>query len=104
MMSNKELKATYLVDSSFLLHLKEEPGGFRYHCFDKKNGSPVGDGMVSWGDMENSMIRGNLACARIMAMDEIELPGIKVSTVSQDMLAHFLDGRRLLRELGEDTD
>jgi len=100
MMDNQKLEATYLVDDNYLLHLREENEGIRYHCFDRRDGSDAGSGLVSWGDMEESTIRSPLACARVLAIQEIGLDGEKVAAVSPDMLSQFPRGRRMLRELG----
>lgn len=101
MMENQKLEATYLVDENYLLHLREENEGFQYHCFDKRDGSDAGNGLVSWGEMEESAIRSPLACARVLAVQDIGLDGEKVAAVSPEMLSQFPRGRRLLRELGK---
>lgn len=101
MMDKKMLEATYLVDDVYLLNLQENRDGFQYHCFDKRDGSEAGSGLVEWTDMGESPVRGVLACACILATQEIGLEGQKVSSVSQDMLSQFPKGRKLLYQLGK---
>lgn len=76
---------TYLVDDGFFLYLTEETGGFRYDCFDKNAVTHIASGEISWEEMNESSIRGVMASARVLAMEETGIAGTKVATVFLDI-------------------
>lgn len=74
-MQQQRLEETYLVDNVYLLHIKEEQDGFRYHCLNKNDGGQTYNGLITWSDIEESPVLSALAAARIEAIQEIGLAG-----------------------------
>lgn len=103
-MSTEKMSATYLVDDSYILHLQEKPEGFDYHCFDLSAPSTVESGQIGWDDMLDSPIKGVLACARVLAIEDIGLEGEKVSKVYMSMLEQFPQGRKLLYQMEKEQE
>ncbi len=83
---NNRMAGTYLVDDVFLLHLNEGTDGFHYDCFDKNTVTHIASGEISWEEMNESPIRGVIASARVLAIEEIGIAGTKVATVPPDLL------------------
>ncbi|MDO4647894.1 MAG: hypothetical protein Q4B26_04525 [Eubacteriales bacterium] len=103
-MSFTKMTATYLVDDSYLLHLKETGDGFEYHCFDQNEKKQIAAGLVEYGVIENSPVAGILPGVRAAVFHEIGIPGEKVATVSQQMLEQFPEGRKLLYQMEKEAD
>lgn len=101
-MSYKKMKATYLVDEKYLLHLQEVEAGFKYQCFDADEKKQMAEGLVEWGTMDNSLIVGILPGVRAVAFDELGIVEEKVATVSQQMLEQFSEGKKLLYQMSKD--
>ena len=74
-------EALYLVDHESYLHLKETvtQTGFAYETFDKATGAAQHTGLITYEEMLENPIRNPLACARVMALQEIGLKGEVVS-------------------------
>ena len=97
MISDKK-EALYLVDNESYLHLKEMKTGFAYEAFDKSTGAAQYTGLITYEDMLENPIRNLLACARVMAIQEI---GFKVALRTLDQIK---DARRAYRKAHrEDT-
>ena len=77
-------EALYLVDHESYLHLKETvtQTGFAYETFDKATGAAQHTGLITYEEMLENPIRNPLACARVMALQEIGLKGEVVSEVT----------------------
>ena len=85
MISDKK-EALYLVDNESYLHLKEMEAGFAYEAFDKSTGAAQYTGLITYEDMLENPIRNPLACARVMAIQEIGFKGEVVSGVARRTL------------------
>lgn len=92
----KQLEEVTLVDEETYLHLKETvtKTGIAYEAYDKKTGTAMGAGLITWEDMLENPIRSPLACARRLAMDEIGLRGEIVSRVALRTLEKVKEARR----------
>lgn len=93
MISDKN-EALYLVDNESYLHLKEMEAGFAYEAFDKATGAAWYTGLITYEDMLENPIRNPLACARVMAIQEIGFKGEVVSGVALRTLDQIKDARR----------
>ena len=103
MISDKK-EALYLVDNESYLHLKEMETGFAYETFDKATGAARYTGLITYEDMLENPIRNPLACARVMAIQEIGFKGEVVSGVALRTLDQIKDARRDYRKAHrEDT-
>ena len=98
MMSEKK-EALYLVDHESYLHLKETvtQTGFAYETFDKATGAAQHTGLITYEEMLENPIRNPLACARVMALQEIGLKGEVVSEVALRTLEQIKEARRAYR-------
>ena len=74
MISDKK-EALYLIDNESYLHLKEMETGFAYEAFDKSTGAAQYTGLITYEDMLENLIRNPIACARVMAIQEIGFKG-----------------------------
>ena len=97
MISDKK-EALYLVDNESYLHLKEMEKGFAYETFDKTTGAVQYTGLITYEDMLENPIRNLLACARVMAIQEIGFKGEVVSGVALRTLDQIKDARRAYRK------
>lgn len=97
MISDKK-EALYLVDNESYLHLKETETGFAYETFDKTTGAAQYTGLITYEDMLENPIRNLLACARVMAIQEIGFKGEVVSGVALRTLNQIKDARRAYRK------
>ena len=97
MISDKK-EALYLVDNESYLHLKEMEAGFAYEAFDKTTGAAQYTGLITYEDMLENPIRNPLACARVMAIQEIGFKGEVVSGVALRTLDQIKDARRAYRK------
>ena len=97
MISDKK-EALYLVDNESYLHLKEMEAGFAYEAFDKSTGAAQYTGLITYEDMLENPIRNPLACARVMAIQEIGFKGEVVSGVALRTLDQIKDARRAYRK------
>lgn len=97
MISDKK-EALYLVDNESYLHLKEMEAGFAYEAFDKATGAARYTGLITYEDMLENPIRNPLACARVMAIQEIGFKGEVVSGVALRTLDQIKDARRAYRK------
>lgn len=99
MMSEKK-EALYLVDHESYLHLKETvtQTGFAYETFDKSTGAAQYTGLITYEEMLDNPIRNPLACARVMALEEIGLKGEVVSEVALRTLDQIKEARRAYRK------
>ena len=86
-MISEKKEALYLVDNESYLHLKEMEAGFAYEAFDKAAGVAQYTGLITYEDMLENPIRNPLACARVMAIQEIGFKGEVVSGVALRTLA-----------------
>ena len=98
MMSEKK-EALYLVDHESYLHLKEAvtQTGFAYETFDKATGAAQHTGLITYEEMLDNPIRNPLACARVMALEEIGLKGEVVSEVALRTLDQIKEARHAYR-------
>lgn len=98
-MMPEKREALYLVDNEAYLHLKEtaDQGGFSYETFDKATGRAGYKGLITYGDMLDSPIRSPLACARVLAIEEIGYDGHVVTEVALRTLEQLKDARRAYR-------
>lgn len=98
-MISKKQEALYLVDNQIYLHLKETTGraGFAYETFDNATGTAEYAGLIPYADMLDNPIRNPLACARVMAIQEIGLDGIVVAGVALRTLERLKDARAAYR-------
>ncbi len=103
-MSYKKMKATYLVDDKYLLHLQETDDGFKYHCFDTKEKRQMAEGLVAWGAMDNSPIAGILPGARAAVFDEVGIAGKVAARVSEEMLEQYPEGKKILNQMSKDQN
>ena len=78
--------------------LKEMETGFAYEAFDKVTGAAQYTGLISYEDMLENPIRNPLACARVMAIQEIGFKGEVVSGVALRTLDQIKDARRAYRK------
>ncbi len=103
-MSFDKKEAVYLVDDTAFLHLKETVPemGFAYEVFDKASGSALYTGLITDQQMEESPIRSPLACARVLAMQEVGLPGEIVSEVALRTLEQIKEAKRAYRKAHRD--
>lgn len=101
MISDKK-EALYLIDNESYLHLKEMETGFAYEAFDKVTGAAQYTGLISYEDMLENPIRNPLACARVMAIQEIGFKGEVVSGVALRTLDQIKDARRAYRKAHRD--
>lgn len=99
MMSEKK-EALYLADHESYLHLKETvtQTGFAYETFDKATGAAQHTGLITYEEMLENPIRNPLACARVMALQEIGLKGEVVSEVALRTLDQIKEARRAYRK------
>lgn len=99
MMSEKK-EALYLVDHESYLHLKETvtQTGFAYETFDKATGAAQHTGLITYEEMLDNPIRNPIACARVMALEEIGLKGEVVSEVALRTLEQIKEARRAYRK------
>ena len=99
MMSEKK-ETLYLVDHESYLHLKETvtQTGFAYETFDKATGAAQHTGLITYEDMLENPIRNPLACARVMALEEIGLKSEVVSEVALRTLDQIKEARRVYRK------
>ena len=97
MISDKK-EELYLVDNESYLHLKETETGFAYETFDKATGAAQYTGLITYEDMLENPIRNPLACARVMAIQEIGFKGEVVSGVALRTLDQIKDARRAYRK------
>lgn len=105
-MNSEKTEALYLVDNESYLHLKETAmqTGFAYETFDKTTGTVQYTGLITYEDMLENSIRNPLACARVMAIQEIGFKGEVVSGVALRTLDQIKDARRSYRKAHrEDT-
>lgn len=93
-------EALYLVDHESYLHLKETvtQTGFAYETFDKATGAAQHTGLITYEEMLENPIRNPLACARVMALQEIGLKGEVVSEVALCTLEQIKEARRAYRK------
>ena len=93
-------EALYLVDHESYLHLKETgtQTGFAYETFDKATGAAQHTGLITYEEMLENPIRNPLACARVMALQEIGLKGEVVSEVALRTLEQIKEARRAYRK------
>ena len=93
-------EALYLVDRESYLHLKETvtQTGFAYETFDKATGAAQHTGLITYEEMLENPIRNPLACARVMALQEIGLKGEVVSEVALRTLEQIKEARRAYRK------
>ena len=82
----EQLEELTLINNSYHLHLKENAQGFQYVFYDKENNERVCDGVFSWSDLEDSLIKNPLAAARHYAITDI---GITANTVVKESLCEF---------------
>ena len=101
MISDKK-EALYLIDNESYLHLKEMETGFAYEAFDKAAGAARYTGLITYEDMLENPIRNPLACARVMAIQEIGFKGEVVSGVALRTLDQIKDARRAYRKAHRD--
>ena len=103
-MTPEKKEGLYLVDNEAYLHLKEtaDQGGFSYETFDKTTGQAGYKGLITYGDMLDSPIRSPLACARVLAIEEIGYDGHVVAEVALRTLEQLKDARRAYRLEHED--
>lgn len=103
-MRPEKKEALYLVDNEAYLHLKEtaDQGGFSYETFDKATGQAGHKGLITYGDMLDSPVRSPLACARVLAIEEIGYDGHVVTEVALRTLEQLKDARRAYRLEHED--
>lgn len=103
-MRPEKKEALYLVDNEAYLHLKEttDQGGFSYETFDKATGQAGYKGLITYADMLDSPIRSPLACARVLAIEEIGYDGHVVTEVALRTLEQLKDTRRTYRLEHED--
>lgn len=89
-------EALYLVDHESYLHLKETvtQTGFAYETFDKATGAAQHTGLITYEEMLENPIRNPLACARVMALEEIGLKGEVVSEVALRTMEQIKKARR----------
>ena len=92
-MTPEKKEGLYLVDNEAYLHLKEtaDQGGFSYETFDKTTGQAGYKGLITYGDMLDSPIRSPLACARVLAIEEIGYDGHVVAEVALRTLEQLKD-------------
>ena len=64
--------------------------GFAYEAFDKATGAAQYTGLIIYEDMLENPIRNPLACARVMAIQEI---GFKGEVVSELLFAPWIRSR-----------
>lgn len=93
-------EAIYLVDHESYLHLKETvtQTGFAYETFDKATGAAQHTGLITYEEMLENPIRNPLACARVMALQEIGLKGEVVSEIALRTLEQIKEARRAYRK------
>ena len=98
-MISEKKEALYLVDDEAYLHLKKttEKRGFSYETFDKATGAAEYSGLISYEDMLDSPIRNPIACARVLAMQEIGFQGNVVVEVALCTLEQLKDAKRTYR-------
>lgn len=98
-MRPEKKEALYLVDNDAYLHLKEtaDQCGFSYETFDKTTGQAGYKGLITYGDMLDSPVRSPLACARVLAIEEIGYDGHVVTEVALRTLEQLKDARRAYR-------
>ena len=72
--------------------------GFAYEAFDKATGAAQYTGLIIYEDMLENPIRNPLACARVMAIQEIGFKGEVVSGVALRTLDQIKDARRAYRK------
>lgn len=103
-MRPEKKEALYLVDNEAYLHLKEtaDLGGFSYETFDKTTGQAGYKGLITYADMLDSPIRSPIACARVLAIEEIGYNGHVVTEVALRTLEQLKDARRAYRIEHED--
>lgn len=100
-MRPEKKEALYLVDNDAYLHLKEtaDQCGFSYETFDKTTGQAGYKGLITYGDMLDSPVRSPLACARVLAIEEIGYDGHVVTEVGMIRLRNPCMTRRRTRIL-----
>ena len=98
-MISEKKEALYPVDNEVYLHLKQTTGrrGFSYETFDKVNGTRDYTGTIPYENMRDSPIRSSLACARVMALQEIGFDVHVVTEVVLRTLDQLKDARRAYR-------
>lgn len=82
----EQLEELTLINNSYHLHLKENAQGFQYVLYDKEHNEKVCDGVFSWSDLEDSLIKNPLVAARHYAITDI---GITANTVVKESLCEF---------------
>lgn len=99
-MISEKKEALYLVDDETYLHLKETmtKTGFAYETFDKATGNAGCSGLITYEDMQDSPIRNPLACARVLAIQEIGFHGEVVAEVALRTLEQLKDAKRAYRK------
>ena len=109
MESQGKQEGVYLVDRSFLLHLKEVQGGdFEYTVFDKQTKEKTAEGKISLDDVLDGIdpTHGHLAAARAAAIGEAGLQsgplgGSDVAQVGLTSLKDFRDSDIRRRSIWE---
>lgn len=94
-------EALYMVDDSYLVHLKEEKEGCRYGVFDAETKMKLGEGVIPWEDIESSAVRSSLTAFRLQVFEEMGLDGAKIAAVSVNMLRDFFGSDVRRRSLWE---
>ena len=97
MISDKK-EALYLIDNESYLHLKEMETGFTYETFDKATGAAQYTGLITYEDMLDNLIRSPLACARVMAIQEIGFKGDVVAEVALRTLDQIKEAKSAYRK------
>jgi len=82
----EQLEELTLINNSYHLQLKENAQGFQYVLYNKENNEIVCDGVFSWSDLEDSLIKNPLVAARHYAITDL---GIMANTVVKESLCEF---------------
>jgi len=103
-MMEEKKEALYLVDEYTYLHLKENEnrGGFAYKTYDKLTGDGTYSGVITYMDMNESAIRNPIACARVLAIEEVGMKGEVVAEVALRTLDQLRDAKRSYRKAHRD--
>lgn len=93
----KKTEALYLVDDSVYLHLQavqnDPANGFAYEAMDAVSKLRIASGKLEALEVAEMPQRNDLACARLLAMQEIGLDGVKVQEVALRTLDKFPEAR-----------
>ena len=82
-------EALYLVDDCSYLHLTETATGFNYEVYSKESHRKQFAGNFSWSELNGSPIQNPLAAARALALEDIGMDAVVVSSVALKMLDQF---------------